>query len=88
LADEALGDLDALQPSCTTASSARYRCSMTLSSTSTAYLPASAKGPGQADEPGHECQASAGATVKDQPEPVSKMSRNSVNHEGGAEVWN
>jgi hypothetical protein len=51
---------------------------MTDSSTSTAHLPASAKGPAQADEPLRECQASAGATVKDEPEPVSKMFRNSV----------
>jgi hypothetical protein len=27
------------------------------------------------------CQASAGATVNDQPEPVSRMSRNSVKHQ-------
>jgi hypothetical protein len=27
------------------------------------------------------CQASAGATVKDQPEPVSRINRNSVNHQ-------
>jgi hypothetical protein len=49
----------------------------------------STEGPGQAGEPLDECRASAGATVKrstgatvkDQPEPESKMSRNSVNHE-------
>jgi hypothetical protein len=40
-----------------------------------------AKGPGQADEPLDEWQALAGATVKDQAKPVSKMSRNSVNPE-------
>src|SRR5512132_4071453 len=41
---------------------------MTLSSTSTAHLP----------RRDGRCQASAGATVKDQPEPMSWISRNSV----------
>jgi hypothetical protein len=41
---------------------------------SATHLPCSAEGPGQAGEPLDECRASAGATVKDQPEPVSKMS--------------
>jgi hypothetical protein len=38
-------------------------------------------GAGRADGPMDRCQASAGATVKDQPELVSNMSRSSVNHE-------
>jgi hypothetical protein len=57
---------------------ATSRLPMTLSSTGMAHFLASAKGPGQADEPDDECQASAGATVKDQPGAVSNMSRNSV----------
>src|SRR5512132_4158207 len=56
------------QPSCTTASTAWYRCSMTDSSTSTAHLPASSLGPRQGDWRVAGCQASAGAAVKDQPE--------------------
>src|SRR5207237_5750343 len=61
------------QPSCTTASTAWYRCSMTDSSTSTGHL--------LLDKAGQEhggCQGSAGATVKDQPEQVSRISRNRV----------
>src|SRR5438128_1109000 len=46
---------------------------MTLSSTSTAHLLASQTG----EEMGM-CQASAGATVKHQPESVSRINRNSV----------
>src|SRR5256885_13276543 len=46
---------------------------MTLSSTSTAHLLATRTGEGDG-----MCQASAGATVKDQPESVSWINRNSV----------
>src|SRR5918996_1014432 len=49
--------------------------SMADSSTSTAHLPASVKWPGQADRRDDRCQASAGATVKDQPEPMSTIYR-------------
>jgi len=59
------------QPSCTTASTAWYRCSMTDSSTST--------GP-PLDRDGR-CQASAGATVKHQPNTVSRISRTRVKHQ-------
>lgn len=57
-----------------------YRCSMTLSSTSTAHLPASAQGPGQSRRAGRECQPSAGATVKDQGGAGVKDDLNSVKH--------
>src|SRR5919106_2484350 len=66
------------QPSCTTASTAWYRCSMTESSTSTAHLLLARPGPRQGDgEQGH-CQGSAGATVKDQAEQVSSITRSHV----------
>ncbi len=39
------------------------------------------RGPRQEDGEDGRCQASAGATVKDQPEPVSRISRNSVKHQ-------
>jgi hypothetical protein len=55
------------QPSCTTASTAWYRSSMTLSSTSTAHLPASTKG--------RDKETGQAGTVKHQPEPPSTISR-------------
>src|SRR5918996_5583344 len=70
-----------LHPSCTTASTAWYRCSMTLSSTSTAHLLLAQVGPGQGETRHADCQASAGVTVKDHPEPVSGISRSSVKHQ-------
>jgi hypothetical protein len=57
---------------------ATSRLPMTLRSTGTAHLLASAKGLGQADERGDEYQASARATVINQPDPVSNKSRNST----------